>query len=288
MDNEYFVTTDGELCHWGIRGMKWGIRRYQRKDGSLTKAGQRRYANEKEKLKAQEKVIKNKERTKAKIDKLTAKKAELHQREEDLKNGKSKLPAKTTQNAPAKKSFKNMTDDELRDHINRMNLEKSYLDAQKNLAAATPQKVSLGKRFLTSALNDAIIPAAKSAGKAWVEKFMKDKLGLNETDPMKKLENEVKKAENEFKKLDWQKKTEKLKNKDDTDDSDSTYEERNKKETYRKSRADYESGLEGMERYRKQLESIYGKEDKDTIKRKMKKYADENGIDYGYDEDDDD
>lgn len=32
-----------ELEHHGILGMKWGIRRYQNEDGSLTKAGKKRY-----------------------------------------------------------------------------------------------------------------------------------------------------------------------------------------------------------------------------------------------------
>lgn len=32
-----------ELYHWGIRGMRWGVRRYQNEDGSLTEAGQKRY-----------------------------------------------------------------------------------------------------------------------------------------------------------------------------------------------------------------------------------------------------
>ena len=32
-----------ELYHWGIKGMKWGVRRYQNKDGTLTAAGRSRY-----------------------------------------------------------------------------------------------------------------------------------------------------------------------------------------------------------------------------------------------------
>ena len=32
-----------ELKHWGIKGMKWGHRRFQNKDGSLTPAGEKRY-----------------------------------------------------------------------------------------------------------------------------------------------------------------------------------------------------------------------------------------------------
>lgn len=33
---------NSELYHWGIKGMKWGVRRYQNSDGSYTTAGKKR------------------------------------------------------------------------------------------------------------------------------------------------------------------------------------------------------------------------------------------------------
>lgn len=56
-----YIAMNQELCHHGILGMKWGIRRYQNEDGSLTAAGRKRYSKEYSKLagKAATEIVKN-------------------------------------------------------------------------------------------------------------------------------------------------------------------------------------------------------------------------------------
>ena len=52
MFSNYILTSNGsfisqnELYHHGIKGMKWGVRRFQNEDGSLTTAGKKRYGDE--------------------------------------------------------------------------------------------------------------------------------------------------------------------------------------------------------------------------------------------------
>lgn len=39
-----------ELTHHGVKGQKWGVRRYQNKDGTLTEKGKKRFAKKANKL----------------------------------------------------------------------------------------------------------------------------------------------------------------------------------------------------------------------------------------------
>ena len=59
MSNYYVVSN--ELYHHGILGQKWGVRRYQNPDGSLTDAGRKRYASEAKKNIGDREKIKNTE-----------------------------------------------------------------------------------------------------------------------------------------------------------------------------------------------------------------------------------
>lgn len=165
---------ENELMHWGIKGMKWGVRRYQNKDGSLTPAGKKRYDKEMAKLKEEEKIAKNKLRTQAKLNKLDEKRKEI----EALKSGK---PVAKSTKQHSKPSVKDMSDEELRQTVNRLLMEQQY-------AKLNPQQVSAGQKFVKKVMNDVVAPVATEVGKNVLKDAM-TKAVKNASEASKKKQN---------------------------------------------------------------------------------------------------
>ena len=163
---------NNELYHYGIPGMRWGVRRYQRKDGTLTPRGQKRYNQAVAKLKEDEKVIRNKERTKASIEKLEAKRRALDEREKVLNGTAPKSEKKTKDNDSPKKSAKKMTDDELTTAVRRSEMEKRYRELQL-------ENMSTGKKTIRDVTLHAVTEAGKSLAKDFLIKKGKQWLHLN-------------------------------------------------------------------------------------------------------------
>jgi len=128
-----YQNTD-ELYHHGVPGQRWGFRRYQNPDGTLTPAGRRRANKLAEKY------------AKVTGKKLIVKKKSVQGNEK-----------------PRPKTISEMSDAELQAKINRIYLEQNYAKA---IASQQPkQKVSKGKSFINKLKKEVIAPAAVNAGK---------------------------------------------------------------------------------------------------------------------------
>ena len=184
---------DNELMHHGVPGMKWGVRRYQNKDGSLTYAGKKRALKMRDRYtefskdskfrdkegnltyKGRKKNLKMQEQYSA----LTGKKLTKFQTKGDSSDGKTEKPNP--------KSIKDMTDQELREKVNRLNLENDY----KRLNPAPTPKESLGKKMVKSFRDkaaDKIVEKGATIAADYFDKKLRDMTGMSKKDSKSKLD----------------------------------------------------------------------------------------------------
>lgn len=143
---------DYELYHHGIKGMKWGVRRYQNKDGSLTQAGKKRYdrdIRENNAKKKDNRIVIDGPDPKRWVKEDTSRAKRVVDSSSDavrqLKNIDNASRTKSTK----KMDLSKMTDQELRDRINRANLEKQYNDM------FAPNTTSRGREYVSRILDGA-------------------------------------------------------------------------------------------------------------------------------------
>ena len=109
-----------ELQHWGIKGQKWGVRRYQNSDGSLTPAGIKRYRDEAGDI---ERRLNTNKREMTADDYQNAIKKTKSVGEGIDSVRKFKDPAMERR---IRKSTEQMSDKELQQRVQRLNMEDNY------------------------------------------------------------------------------------------------------------------------------------------------------------------
>lgn len=122
----YILISEDELYHHGIKGQKWGVRRYQNEDGSLTAKGKQRYGTKEnfEREYPQESKKKMK-KAKQEVDVYKDAAGKAQRGMEEGRQKKNKRQKENVEKDVRERAYE-MSDQELRDVVNRLNMEERY------------------------------------------------------------------------------------------------------------------------------------------------------------------
>lgn len=144
-----------EIYHHGILGQKWGVRRFQNEDGTLTAAGRKRYAesvSDEDKQTAVKQANINKAYRNAVIENSKTKHAkDIVDSSSALVRAAKQISDESIKNGVKKEKLdlSKMTDKEMRDQINRELLERQY----NSLFAPEASTVTKGQQTVNDVLS---------------------------------------------------------------------------------------------------------------------------------------